>query len=57
VIRRISVRSQPGQIVVPSDPVSKKPTTIKRASRVAQGIDPEFKPQYLKNKTKHPHKV
>jgi hypothetical protein len=49
-IRRISVRSQPKQIV-PRDPILK--TLHKnRAGRVAQGEDPEFKPQYYKKKKK-----
>jgi hypothetical protein len=47
-IRRIMVQSQPRKIV-PRDPISKNPF-IKRAGGVAQGIGPEFKPQYSKNK-------
>jgi hypothetical protein len=44
-IRRIEVRGQPGQIV-PRDPISKKKKpSQKRADGVAQGEDPEFKPQ------------
>jgi hypothetical protein len=49
-IRRIAVQSQPRQIVL-QDPISKNPSQ-KRAGRVAQGVDPEFKPQYCKNKNK-----
>jgi hypothetical protein len=33
------------------DPISKIPNT-KRGGRVAQGVDPEFKPQYCKKKKK-----
>jgi hypothetical protein len=45
VIRRIRIRSQPGQIVqeIPSQ---------KRAGRVAQGVGPEFKPQHHTEKKK-----
>jgi hypothetical protein len=32
------------------DPILKKPNTKKRAGGVAQGIGPEFKPQYCKKK-------
>jgi cell division septation protein DedD len=48
-IRRIKIQSQPRQIVCKT-PISKKPFTKKRAGGVAQGIGPEFKPQYCKNK-------
>jgi hypothetical protein len=48
-IRRISVQSQPGQIVY--ETLSRKPFT-KRADGVAQGEGPEFKPQYRKKKKK-----
>jgi hypothetical protein len=48
-IRRIVVQSQVGQIKI--DPISKKPIT-KRAGGVAQGISPEFKPQYPPPKKK-----
>jgi hypothetical protein len=34
------------------DPTLTKPITKKRAGRVAQGIDPEFKHQYCKKKKK-----
>jgi hypothetical protein len=56
-IRRIMVRSQPGQIVL-QDPTSKTPNT-KRGGGMAQGIGPEIKPWYYKktkqNKTKNPN--
>jgi hypothetical protein len=48
-IRRIMVRSQPGQIV--QETLSRKETHHKkRADRMAQGIDPEFKPLVQKKK-------
>jgi hypothetical protein len=47
-VRKITVQSQPGQIV-PRDPISKI-LSQKMAGRVAQGVDPEFKPQYHKKK-------
>jgi hypothetical protein len=43
-IRRIAVRNQPRQIV--RETLSRKNPSQKRAGGVAQGIDPEFKPQY-----------
>jgi hypothetical protein len=46
-IRRILVRSQPGQIV-PRDPISKIPITKKGLGGMAQGVGPEFKSQYCK---------
>jgi hypothetical protein len=46
-IRRISVQDQPGQI---RETLSRKNPSQKRAGGVVQGIDPEFKPQYGKNK-------
>jgi hypothetical protein len=46
-IRRITVQSQPRQIF-PTDPISKKKHSQKRAGGVAQGVGPEFKPQYHK---------
>jgi hypothetical protein len=49
-IRRITVQVQPGQNSS-RDPISKKPIT-KKAGVVAQGIGPEFKSQYCRNKTK-----
>jgi hypothetical protein len=47
-IRRIMVRRQPGQIVC--KPLSQKYPTHKRASGVAQGEGPEFKPQYTRKR-------
>jgi hypothetical protein len=48
-IRRITVQSQPGQIVL--RPYLKETLhTKKRAGGVAQGIGPEFKPQYKTKK-------
>jgi hypothetical protein len=47
-IRRIVVQSQPGQIV--GETLSRKNPSGKRAVRVAQGVGPEFKPQYRKKK-------
>jgi hypothetical protein len=47
-IRRIMVQSQPGQIVPETLSQKKKPSPRKRAGGVAQGIGPEFKPQYCK---------
>jgi hypothetical protein len=41
--------SKPDQIVL--ETLSKKPSQ-KRASGVAQGVSPVFKPQYFKNKNK-----
>jgi hypothetical protein len=50
-IRRITARSQPGQIV--RETLSQKnPLKKNRAGRVAQGSGPEFKPQYHKKKKK-----
>jgi hypothetical protein len=43
-IRRIEVRSQPGQIVGENLPQKNPPQN--RAGGVAQGVDLEFKPQY-----------
>jgi hypothetical protein len=43
-IRRIMVQSQPGQIVYKTP--SQKYLTKKRAGGGAQGVGPEFKPQY-----------
>jgi hypothetical protein len=43
-IRMLKVRSQTRQIVFKTLPQKKSIT--KRAGRVAQGIGPEFKPQY-----------
>jgi hypothetical protein len=47
-IRRIAVRSQPGQIV-PRDPILKT-LHENRAGGVAQGEGHEFKPQYRKKR-------
>jgi ribosomal protein L44E len=47
-IRRITVRSQPRQIVHKT-PSQKNPSQ-KRAGGVAQGVGPEFKPQYHQKK-------
>jgi hypothetical protein len=50
-IRRVEVQSQPGQIV--QETLSYKNTSQKRAGGVAQGVGPEFKPQYcIKKKRK-----
>jgi hypothetical protein len=46
-IRRIAFQSQLRQIVQP-DLISKKPVTIERDGGVAQGVGPDFKPQYRK---------
>jgi hypothetical protein len=48
-IRRIEVQSQPGQNSF-RDPIWKKTHHKKRTGRVAQGVGPEFKPQYHKKK-------
>jgi hypothetical protein len=45
-IRRIAVRSQPGQIVHKT--LFQKNTSQKRAGRVDEGAGPELKPQYHK---------
>jgi hypothetical protein len=45
-IRRIMVRGQSGQIV--REILSRKTLHKKRADGVAQGVGPEFKPQYAK---------
>jgi hypothetical protein len=47
-IRRIAVQSQPGQIVQAT--LSRKTLPKNRASGVAQGEGPGFKPQYHKKK-------
>jgi hypothetical protein len=46
-IRRIAVLSQPGQIVHKT--LFQKNPLWKRTGGVAQGIGPEFKPQYCNN--------
>jgi hypothetical protein len=45
-IKRITIQSQPRQIVC--ETLSLKKSQIKGAGRVAQGVGPEFKPQYRK---------
>jgi hypothetical protein len=50
-MRRIMVQSQPGQTVHKTLSQKKKPFT-KRAGGVAEGVGPEFKPQYCKKKKK-----
>jgi hypothetical protein len=52
-IRRIKVRSQPGQIV--PETLSQKYLTQKGAGGVAQGEGPEFKPWCHKKKKKPFH--
>jgi hypothetical protein len=49
-IRMIAVQSQPGQIVLVT--LSGKSHSQQRAARVAQGVGPELKLQYHKNKYK-----
>jgi hypothetical protein len=49
-IRRISIRSQPRQIV--HKILSRKTPSQKRTGGVAEGVGPEFKPQYHKKKKK-----
>jgi hypothetical protein len=48
-IRRIVVRSQPGQIVRDSLSQKKNPSQ-KKAGGVAQDVGPEYKPQYNQEK-------
>jgi hypothetical protein len=48
-MRKIEVQSQPGQIVCKTL-LRKKTHHKKRDGGVAQGVDPEFKSQYLKKK-------
>jgi hypothetical protein len=43
-MRRIIIQSQPGQIVHKN--LTQKYPTQKRDSGMAQGVGPEFKPQY-----------
>jgi hypothetical protein len=45
-IRRIAVQSQPRQIVLKI--LSQKNPSQKRSGEVAEGVGPEFKPQYHK---------
>jgi hypothetical protein len=44
--------SKPAQANRSQDPISKKPIT-KRAGGVAQGVGPQFKPQYCQKKKKN----
>jgi hypothetical protein len=54
-IRRITVRSQPWKIVHKTLFEKKNPSQ-KRPARVAQGVDPTFKPQYSKKEfISNPH--
>jgi predicted PP-loop superfamily ATPase len=56
-IRRIMVRSQPGQIVCETLAQKKKKNpSQKRAGGVIQGVGPEFKPQVLQKKKKNREK-
>jgi hypothetical protein len=48
--RRIAIQSQPWQIV--QETLSPKYSTQKRGGGVAQGVGPEFKPQYCKKQNK-----
>jgi glutamine amidotransferase-like uncharacterized protein len=50
VIRRIEIQSQPRQIVHKT--LSRKTLHKKRTGGVAQGVGPEFKPQYCKKQNK-----
>jgi hypothetical protein len=50
-IRRTAVRSQPRQIAFKT--LSQKNPSQKRAGGEAQGVVPEFKPQYCKKKNIH----
>jgi hypothetical protein len=47
-VRRITVESQPGQIV--QEPLSQKNPSQKRAGSIDQCEHPEFKPQYCQKK-------
>jgi hypothetical protein len=47
-IREIEDRSQPQQIV--QETLSQKKPITKRVGGVAQGVEPEFKPQHPKTK-------
>jgi hypothetical protein len=44
-VRKKDSNSKPVWSNRSQDPISKKPSTKKRAGGVAQGVDPEFKPQ------------
>jgi hypothetical protein len=50
-IRRTEVQSQPRQIVLKT--LSQKNPSQKRAGGVAQGLGPEFKPQYHQKKKRN----
>jgi hypothetical protein len=50
-IRRITVQSQPGQILLHKT-LSQRTFHKNRTGGVAQGEGPEFKPQYCKKKKK-----
>jgi hypothetical protein len=50
-IKRITVQSQPGQIVC--ETLSQKTLHKNRAGGVAQGEGPELKPQYLKKRKRN----
>jgi hypothetical protein len=50
-IRRIKIRSQPGEIV--HETLSQKTHHKKRAGGVVQDVGPEFRSQYHKNSTLH----
>jgi hypothetical protein len=54
-IKRIAVQSQPRQIVYKT--LSQENTSQKRAGGVAQGVGPEFKSHYQKEKGKNPYVV
>jgi hypothetical protein len=54
-IRRITVRSQPGQIVC--EILSRKTLHKNRVGGAAHGEGPEFKPQYRKKKKKNPEEL
>jgi hypothetical protein len=52
LLRRQRSSSKPAWANSSRDPISKKNPSQKRAGVVAQGVDPEFKPQYHKKKKK-----
>jgi hypothetical protein len=52
-IRRITVQSQPGEIV--PETLSRKNPSLKRASGVTQDVGPELKTQYCKANKKKPY--
>jgi hypothetical protein len=54
-IRRIVIRSQPGQIVCKT--LSQKNSSQKRADRVAQDVGSEFKPKYCKKPNTNQAKI